>query len=265
MAKKTPIVAALHEVRSALTQITIFTSMLDTLIVFLVSVLVLILVKMPWWYGLVVAAVYGGIHTYRSLKRHRNLAYVEEKVPALEEQLITVADTVEKENPLVESLRQDVLKGMRAIKTSYFLSFGRLTRELITLAVVSILIITAAAHGVSFIDFRQTLKDLGELGRETGEYELTGEELTFVENLSEDIYGNKSIAELGSDELQLQLTPMLTDIDIGTTRPPESREFKSTLPEEIKATTDVAFQESIPKGYQRIVKSYFSEIAKTSK
>ncbi len=259
-----PIIRALNEVRSAIKQITIFTSLLDTLIVFLISVLVFILISLPWWYGLVIAAVYGVIHTHRAVKHRSNLSYVEEKVPELEERLITVADTVDKENQIVESLQQDVLRGMRAIKTSYFLSFGRLTRELITLAVVSILIITASAHDVQFIDFEQTLRELGELGAATGEYELSGEELSFVENISEDIYGNKSIAELGNDELQLQLTPLLTDIDIGTAKPPKSREFHSVLPEEIRASTDVSFQESIPKGYQRIVKSYFSEIAKTS-
>ncbi len=245
-------------------QITLFTCLLDTFIVFLVCTLVLILVSMPWWYSSIVAVLYGALHTTRAVKKHRNLAYVEEKVPELQEQLITVADTVDKENVIVQSLQQDVLRGMRAIKTSYFLSFGRLARELITLAVVSILIITASAHHVRFLDFRDVLSDLGKLGEPAGPYELSGEGFEFVENVSEDIYGNKSIAELGNDEIQLQLTPMLSDIDIGKTKPPESREFTSSLPEEIKATTDVSFQESIPKGYQRIVKSYFREIAKTS-
>lgn len=259
-----PIVSALREVRSAVTQITLFTCLLDTLVVFLIATLVLILVTLPWWYALPVALLYGGVHTIRNVKKYQNLAYVEEKVPELSEQLITAADTVEKENPIVESLRQDVLKGMRSIKTSYFLSFGRLTRELITLAVISILIITASAHNIKFLDIRETLRDLGRLTEPAGPYELTGEGLEFVENLSEDIYGNKSIAELGNEELELQLTPVLSDIDIGKTKPPESKEFRSALPEEIKATTDVSFQESIPKGYQRIVKSYFREIAKTS-
>lgn len=260
-----PIIAALREVRNVVTQLTVFTALLDTLVVFLLAALAFILVTLPWWYAVVVAGIYGGVHTYRLLRRHQNLAYVEEKVPELEEQLITVADNVDKENVIVQSLQEDVLHGMRAIKTSYFISFGRLTRELITLAVVSILIITASAHHIRFLDFRETLRDLGRLGEgPQGPYELTGEGLEFVENFSEDIYGNKSLAELGNDELQLQLTPMLSDIDIGKTKPPQEREFSSSLPEEIKATTDVSFQESIPKGYQRIVKSYFREIAKTS-
>lgn len=260
-----PIIAALKEVRSAVTQITLFNCLLDTLVVFLISALVLILVTLPWWYGLIVALVYGGLHVWRNVVKHRNLAYVEEKVPELEEQLITVADTTDKENPIVQSLQQDVLQGMRAIKTSYFLSFGRLTRELITLAVISILIITASAHHIHFLDFNDLLKDLRALGQgPAGPYELGNESLEFLENVSEDIYGNKSIAELGNDELQLQLSPVMSDIDIGRTKPPESQEFTSTLPKEIKASTDVSFQESIPKGYQRIVKSYFREISKTS-
>ncbi|MEM2916160.1 MAG: hypothetical protein QXT19_02275 [Candidatus Woesearchaeota archaeon] len=259
-----PIILALKEVRSAVSQITLFNAVLDTLVVFMICALVLILISVQWWYALVPALLYGGIHTYRRLRKHRNLAYVEEKVPELKEQLITVADNTEKENVIVQSLQQDVLRGMKAIKTSYFLSFGRLTRELITLAVVSIFIVAVSAHGIKFLDFRETLRDLGKLGEGAGEYALTGEGLEFVENMSEDIYGNKTIEELGNDEIQLQLSPVLSDIDISKVLPPETREFKSTLPEEIKATTDVSFQESIPKGYQRIVKSYFREIAKTS-
>ncbi len=264
MAVTKPILAALKEVRSAVSQITVFTALLDTLVVFLICALVLILITLPWWYALFPAVLYGALHTYRNVKKRKNLAYVEEKVPELQEQLITVADNTDKENAIVASLQQDVLRGMRAIKTSYFLSFGRLARELITLAVVSILIITVSAHGVKFLDFRNVIKDLGDLGKGAGAYDLSNASLEFMENMSEDIYGNKSIEELGNDELQLQLSPVLSDIDISKVNPPESKEFKSSLPQEIKATTDVSFQESIPKGYQRIVKSYFREIAKTS-
>lgn len=260
-----PIIAALQEVRSAVMQITLFTCLMDTLIVFLLSTLVFILIALPWWYALVPMLAYGSIHTWRNLKKRQNMAYVEGKVPELSEQLTTVADNTDKDNVIVNSLQEDVLRGMRAIKTSYFLSFGRLTRELITLAITSVLIITAAAHGVHFIDFNDLVKELGDLAKgPSGPYELSGEGMEFLENMSEDIYGNKTLEELGSKDLELQLTPILSDIDIGRTKPPESREFSSTLPREIKATTDVSFQESIPKGYQRIVKSYFSEIAKTS-
>jgi len=259
-----PIIAALKEVRNAVMQITLFNALLDTLVLFLICSLVLILTSLPWWYALVPAALYGGIHTYRNVKKHHNLAYVEEKVPELQEQLITVADNTDKENVIVQSLQQDVLRGMRSVKTSYFLSFGRLARELITLTVVSILIITVSAHGVRFLDFRDVLRDLETLGKGPGAYELANASLEFIENMSEDIYGNKTIEELGNDEIQLQLSPVLSDIDISKVNPPESKEFMSTMPKEIKATTDVSFQESIPKGYQRIVKSYFREIAKTS-
>ncbi|MEM4247497.1 MAG: hypothetical protein QXF14_04205 [Candidatus Woesearchaeota archaeon] len=216
-----PILAALREVRTAVTQITLFTALLDTLVVFLLSALVLILVSLQWWYAFVPAALYGSIHTYRSVKKRRNLAYVEEKVPELEEQLITVADNTDKENAIVTSLQQDVLRGMRAIKTSYFLSFGRLARELITLAVASILIITVSAHGVKFLDFRDVMRDLGELGKGVGAYELGNASLEFIENMSEDIYGNKTIEELGNDEIELKPSPVLSDIDISTIKPPE--------------------------------------------
>ena len=79
---------------------------------------------------------------------------------------------------------------------------------------------------------------------------------------ADDIYGDKSIAELGNEQLQLELNPVKSDADISKTQEPEHRKFRSTIPTEIAASTDASYEESIPKGYQKIVKSYFREITR---
>lgn len=260
---KKPIISALKELRTSVTQLTLFNCFIDTLMVFLIATLVCVLIKLSIFYAVGLGVVYGILRTWRRLKSRQRLGFVEEKVPELTEQLTTSADNVDKEWPLVESLNKDVLKLMKKIKTSYFISFGRLTRELITLAIVSILIITASAFNIHFLDIKDVISDIGELTEgPKGPYDIT-EELEFLENESEDIYGNESVAELGSKELRLQLNPTLSDIDISKVRPPEEREFQSAFPEEIRAQASAGFEENIPKGYQRIVKSYFREIAKT--
>lgn len=263
MARK-PIIMALKELRTALVQLALFTALIDTLLFFMIATLVAVLINLSALYAAGIALLYGVVHTWRMLKRRKRFSFVEQKVPELSEQLTTAADNVEKEWPLAQALHQDVLKLMKRVKTSYFLSFGRLTRELITMAVLSVLIITASAFNVHFLDINDLIRDVGDLARgPPGPYEIT-QKLEFLENESEDIYGNESIAELGSKELQLELNPTLSDIDIGKVRPPREREFQSVFPEEIKAQATAGFEENIPKGYKRIVKSYFREIAKTS-
>jgi len=126
-----------------------------------------------------------------------------------------------------------------------------------------LLIIGASAYSVKFLDFEKAWKEIKDY-RPGGDYALQDELLKFEENLSEDIYGNESIAELGNDELMLQLNPSLSDIDISQIKDPEHREFKSNVPTEIAGSTDASFEESIPKGYQKIVKSYFRQIVKTT-
>ncbi len=256
-----PIAKAIHELKHAMLEISFLQCALDSLVVFLVSLLVFMLLTLPWWYAFAPFLIYAVLHTYRNVKSQK-LAKAEETVPELDEQLRTVADNLDKENEIIEKLNSEVLKNMKKIRTSYFFSFGRLTRELLMIAIVSFLIIGASAYNVQFLDFKKTVKDLAEYQR-GGEYALQEELLQFEENLSDDIYGNESIAELGGQELQLQLNPSLSDIDISQIKDPEHREFRSTVPTDITGTTDVSFEETIPKGYQKIVKSYFREIVKT--
>lgn len=260
MSKK-PIALALEETKAALHQLTLFNSIMDSLCVFLISVLIFTLLSINWYYAFIPFILYGTIHTYRALKGI-TYKFVEEKVPTLKEQLRTAADHVNTENEVVDLLHQDVLKLMRDVKTSYFLNFGRLTRELIVLAVISFLIIATSAYQVKFISADDLLAKLKTAYKPFQTYELGAEELLYEENETEEIYGNKSIAELGNEELNLQINPSLSDINIGKVKDPEKKEFQEVPPREIQATTDTTFGENIPKGYQKIVKNYFREIAK---
>ncbi len=257
-----PIVQALKEARKAILQIVLFNSALDTLVVYILLLLGCTLLTLPAWYALIPAAVYAVIHTYGNVK-DVNFSKIEEKFPSLHEQLITVADNTKEQNEIIDALNQEVLQKMREIRTSSFLSFGKLIRELSVMAVVSFIIIGTSAFNVEFLDFKQTVKELREF-KPFQEYDINQELLEYEEsqNLSE-ILGDKSVTELGQQQLDLELNPLMSDVDIGRVRPPEERSFREVAPPEIKATTDVSFEEQIPKQYQRIVKTYFKEITKS--
>jgi len=258
-----PIADAIQEVRQVLRLTGIFGCIIDSIVVFLFSMLVFVLIALPWYYSFVPLLVYAPIHTYRNLKT-RGLAYAEGTTPELNEQLRTVADNIEKENSVVDELNAEVLHKMKKMQTSSFLSFGRMTRELIFISILSFAIIASSAFNVKFLDFHQTIDDLKKI-KPFQEYDL-GEEIFYTENETlDDILGNASLGKLGTDQLNLQINPVMSDIDISKVKPPEKREFsQGNTPREISAQTDVAFQETIPKGYQKIVQSYFREISKST-
>lgn len=260
-----PIQQALRELKLTLLQINVLTWFLDTLVVFLVSNLVFFLLTLPWAYSLLPAGIYAIVHAYHG-RKNVTYRYVEEKVPELKEQLITAADNTDKEYEIVESLNKDVLKGMKHTMTSYFFSFGKLSRELFLLFVVAFLIIGASAYNVRFLDTHKAIQEIKEFSKNSKEYEIDETLLAFEEGDpdADEIYGEKSIAELGNEQLHLELNPIKSDADISKTKEPEHRKFRSTVPTEIKASTDASYEESIPKGYQKIVKSYFREITKES-
>lgn len=253
---------ALREVGTALWQLTLFNALMDSLVVFTIAFLIFSLINLPWYASFLVLLIYGGIHTYNTITR-LSFNIVESKVPALRERLITAADNLDKDNEITQSLNEEVLKLLKDVKTSYFLSFGRLTRQLVVLSVLSFLIIGTAAYNVQLLDYTRITSLIQESVTTIGDYELKPEEMIFKEeNQSKDIFGNKSIATLGTKELQLQINPVLSDIDITKQKDRKPQEFQEVPPQEIGAKTDKAYGESIPKGYQKIVKSYFKEISK---
>lgn len=257
-----PIAKALREARSTILQIALFHSALDTLVVLALLLLGTLVFTLPRWYALLAATVYAIVHTHGNLKQV-NFRAIEERTPELTEQLITVADNLREQNEIIDQLNTEVLAKMKHIQASSFLNFGKLTRELLVMAVVSFIIIGASAFHVKFLDLGDIAKQIGE-SRQTGPYDINDELLQFEEsqNLSE-ILGDPDIAELGKQQLDLQLNPILSDVEIGKVRPPEDRSFREVAPPEIRAQTDQSFEEDIPKQYQRIVKTYFKEITRS--
>lgn len=235
---------------------------MDALVVFTIAFLLFSLINLPWYAAFIVLLLYGGIHTYNAVTR-LTFKVVETKVPTLNERLRTAADNLDKDNEIMQSLNDEVLKLLKDVKTSYFLSFGRLTRQLMVLAILSFIIIGTAAYNVKLIDYTKVTSFLEKSLTTLTDYEIKPEDIIFKEeNNSQDIFGNKSIATLGTKELNLQINPVMSDIDITKQKDRKPQEFQEVAPKEISATIDKAYGESIPKGYQKIVKSYFKEISK---
>lgn len=272
-----PIGKALMELRTVLFSIGMFYSLIDSFIVLLFSLLILILFRLPWEIAFVPFIIF---FIWNTRKQLRKLGYsdVERRVPQLSESLRTAADSLSRDNEVVKALHEEVLNKMKLIKTSAFMGFSKITRQLLIIGVLAFLIISVSALNLKFLDATTLLERSGAIG--SGNFWDNAKSTFFGIKAPEDpnavlfeqqidlldeteLYGNATVIELGIDELNLEVSPELSGVAIGDVRDPEDREFTDqTTPTDIQATSDSTFSEDIPAEYRGIVRNYFKAIPK---
>ncbi|MBI4449268.1 hypothetical protein HY641_04560 [Candidatus Woesearchaeota archaeon] len=254
------IILAIREIRDVLTQIAVAEAMLDSLLFFFVIYLVCMLLGIDWRLGVVISLVFFAHHCSQKVK-HINLRDVETTVPELKEQLSTSADNVHLDNEIVQLLHLDVLARMRAVKVSMFIPYKKLWREIMGIAAIAFLIIILVSLNVKFLDYKTVLSGFKAPNSKTT-IDFNALEADNSTGGGGDIFGNESIAELGNRQLQLQINPILSEINLDDIKEAKPKDFDtSETPLEIKASTDSSFDENIPREHKEIVKRYFSAIS----
>ena len=136
------------------------------------------------------------------------------------------------------------------------------------MAFLAIVIIKLAPFHVQILDLQAMTDlslDLGDLAENIGrigkgeKYEGEDDDGGLAEHT--DIFGEKSVALLGDEDVEITLESANVEIDINDIREVEERTFTTTYPEEIGAMAASAFEEQIPKDQQEIVKNYYKKIA----
>ncbi len=252
------IVRALLEIKKLLFFITIFTNFIDSVVVFLVFCFIFILFKIPGYYAVIPFLLHFALFGRKRIKE-MNYKYVESRIPTLRERLRTAADNLERDNDVVKSLNRDVLSEMKHVKTLAFLDDKGLVAKMLTITVLSIIIIISSASNFAIIGWKDAVNEINQAFGEEGIYQNLTEIERFGEG-SEDIFGRESVAELGLEELDLKLDTAASGVNINKVKDVEEKEFGSTFPKEIYATSDSSYNERISKENQEIVKNYYEQI-----
>lgn len=237
-------------------------NILNTLIIFTFIFLFATVLDFSAYYALIPAAVYFFVMIGFTFYKNKYLL-VEEKVPELKEQLRTVADNVYRTNPIIDSLKDDVVKNMGRIRTSHFIDFNTITIRILMLTLLSIIIVVVSYTNVNF-DF--ALQKLPFVNLETPGVRGAGQNvininLTYLEGDVNGIYGKGSVAKLGTEELLLTINPLASDADINNIKKVKDKDFDPpNFPKEIYTSYDVAYTEKITKENQKVVKNYFEKI-----
>ncbi len=258
---------ALKETKTSLLKIMLFEEALNAILVFLVVYLIASLFRRGLLLPIIVSLGYLAFAVYREshLKAERA---VESKYKELKEKLSTAAEYVNVDNRVVNELKYDVLKNLRKVEESSFLSERRVYTKSIAAVVLCFVILLLSPVSVSFFHhaFPNIFPALGDKNEIAGsDFRLLNEKNRNdvpigPEKSKEDIYGAPTVAKLGTEELRVILKPAGTELSTSNVKPPEELQFNEQYPEEVVSVAAESMDERIPKEQQELVRRYFKNV-----
>ncbi|MCL7410575.1 MAG: hypothetical protein P1P69_04290 [Methanosarcinaceae archaeon] len=203
-------------------------------------------------------------------KRSNVLNLVENKYPVLFERLRTAYDNRKNSNIIVDNLLTNVMVDTKTVRSSSFLNKKRLA-----FGIFALLATSSFFTYVTISDYRTdiTPEDISKI---IEELPLIKEEETQPEGLlpeggddgegdesgTENLFGEPAIIVIEGEEIDLTLPPGagigFTIKDEGEIR---TEDFERSSAYDISIISSQAYYESLPEGYDNIIKAYFEEMA----
>ena len=247
------------EINRTLTQMMLFENIVNAVLIFLAFYFILSLVDMNPFFASIPAFAYLGYHTYLTFKSSKHLM-VESKYAPLREKLRTAADNISMDNPIVEELEYEVTTEMKNVGLSMFINPKTLSYKIFGVMLLSFLIIFVSSLNLKVLEFaKQKVPDIFETRNLKGIGNFAATHL----NTSEDIYGDKNVAKLGDDELDIRIKPVDFSVSVREVGEVEQRKFETTFPQELAVKESTAYEENIPQEQQELVKNYFKKLAES--
>lgn len=254
--------SALRQVKRQLLLNRLFNVLLNALLLFALCAIVLALLKVSWYYAAIPAILYFIPFSIKNVKQIR-LREAEEKIPELEWQLRTTEDTLGQENEVIESLHHRVMQILTHLKTSYLVDGKILGYKMgAVVALVGLFILFSTQSFLTDMINPNGLtglfaKDPGDLAFN----DVNGSSLKSTYG-DRDIYGDKDLAELGNNALDLELKRQNNDLNYDDLNDPQNRQFTSQGSiGDIGASADASYEEEIDEEHQQLVKTYFEKLA----
>jgi ABC-type multidrug transport system fused ATPase/permease subunit len=259
---------AVSEVETAFKQLAFFEIVLNSLIVFLASYLVLLLFDIGMIFALIPTVVYVVIFSVRKLKTN-SASEVESKYGSLKEKFRTAVESQYVENPVVNELQAEVLRDLRKVEEASFFNDKQTYIKAGVIILLCFLIFyfsPVSLTGLFNFDLSKILpSDTNSLKTGTGSSDPGAYTGGMKEggNLfgDEDIYGKLSVAKLGDKMLEVKFNPGGYEMNINEVKDVEEIVFDESYPTEITASSGEILEENIPQEQQELVKNYFKKLA----
>lgn len=249
-----------------------FDTILNALIIFLVSFFLLSLFNIPAILAGSIALAYFIVDSAKRIAINK-IRIVEAHYPKLNERLRTASEYLKVENPVVYELHQEVLSEMKLVQEAEFVDEGKTFSKAGIVALMCFLILLFAPVSIS-LDFARPIVEKAKEAASAnitftpgGEEDATavfgsgGKKQGIKIDSENDIYGKDRIARLGDEEVQLIIKPAGDSVNVRSAKEVEEKEFSESYPKEVFAVSASAYEEKIPTEQQEMVKKYFAAIA----
>jgi hypothetical protein len=262
---------ALKELKSSLLKVYMFEELLNAILVFLVAYLISSLFRLGLLLPSLSGLAYMVFAIYRELRLRPDKA-VESKYKDLREKLSTAAEYANIESRVANELKADVLQGLRKVEESSFLSERRIYAKSVAAVALCFVILLLSPVSIGF--FNANIADLFSpdeskqlpVGNfKVGKEKQKGELPIAIHSSKKDIYGQPSVAKLGSEELMVILKPAGTELSTSSVKPPEELQFTEHYPEEVVSVAAESMEERIPKEQQELVRRYFKNVVESNR
>ncbi len=263
---------AIREIYNTLNSIIIVEHIMNTVIVFLAAYLIAVLINLDWKFAVPIAVVYLITVVLRDLQQKLNnqkLVVVEKLWPELDERLRTAADSKDIENPVVDELQKEVLDDLKKVSVSSFFNIRKTSMKMAGAVALCFLIMIATVAGFKLMDMSLLIRQgpgmlTGQPTNETSD----SDELSAGSQENADLYGEESIAELGSTNVNLEINTLSFELtNVRQEEEVPDSDFEEKFPDEVSMMqdcgTDCVLRNNIPVEEQDLVKNYFIKLAET--
>jgi hypothetical protein len=265
--KGQPLFEALYELKDEILFMDVFNILLNSVIGFLLGLVVILIINIGWEFALIPGTVVAGYY-FIQYYHQKDLLVVEENVPELRESLRTAADNLNRNNEITNDLKSDVVKQMKGVKSTYFLDLEDVAIRMFSISIIVFIIVILSFLNISF-DFHldsEFMQSPAQFVKERLFSQDAGPNATmdFKQGNDADILGNRTkLIELNGEILKVQLNPLQSELNFDDVQDAEKGNFNPPVyPKEIYTSYDSSYSEQIAKKNQAVVKTYFEEISK---
>ncbi|MBU0615211.1 MAG: hypothetical protein KJ601_03900 [Nanoarchaeota archaeon] len=250
----------LKELNSTIVTEEVFVRFLYAVIIYLSLLLVISLTTVPRYFAIASAMAYFITVLFIEAKKDK-IQEVEDSYPNLREEITTARDNIGLENPIVDELKKEIKEKVKYVRSSTFFPVKRVVASLIVIVLLSFALVTVTAHSLQAKRFLQDdlpgmLAFLGQRGQLNGTFNDS-----YKTNITEDIYGNLDVLQLGNQEINIRLMPSSYEVSVREEGEFKGKTFDKTYITDPTAESGDTFEENIPKEQQDLVKNYFLKLA----
>ena len=253
----------IKEINLLFTNVVVFNIILTAIIILLGGYIILMVLNLSTWFSVVLPLAYISFNVFKYRQNNKYLK-VENKFPELNERIRTAVDNIYTENEVVDELRNEVASKVRNVDYGSFFKEKRTSWSIFIIIFLCFGIIFLANYDVNYkLDFERIFGFVeGQGGNQTG---LMSDIISATLHGGEDdIYGDEFLAELGDDELTIQINQVGYEINMDDVKEPEYKDFESSLfPEDVGLEEAEVYDKNILKEHQELVKNYFKKMSES--